>query len=80
MKLRLKAGVTERIMTDRNLESEEQLAAILGVDLQELKYMRDGAPISRAMALHVATIQGTNFDLSPWVEWIKFPENEIPAA
>jgi len=79
MELRLKAGVIEQIMTDRRLETNEQVAAILGVNLQELELMRTGAPISRAMALHVATIQGTNFDLSPWVEWVT-PESATPAA
>ena len=70
MKLRLKAGVIEKIMSDRRLETDEQTA---------LELMRAGAPISRAMALHIATIQGTNFDLSPWVEWVK-PELNAPAA
>ena len=79
MKLRLKAGVIEKIMSDRRLETDEQTAAILGVDLPDLELMRAGAPISRAMALHIATIRGTNFDLSPWVEWVK-PELNTPAA
>ena len=80
MKLRLRDGVIEKIMKDRNLKSDEQVAAILGVDLCELSQIRAGAPISRAMALHVATVQGTSFDLSPWVEWINALEHEISAA
>lgn len=80
MKLRLRDGVIDQIMADRNLKNDKQVAAILGVDLCELSQMRDGAPISRAMALHVATVQGTNFDLSPWVEWIEAPAHEVSVA
>lgn len=42
MKLRLKAGVIEKIMSDRRLETDEQTAAILGVDLPDLELMRAG--------------------------------------
>lgn len=68
-KLRLRSGVIERIKSDRNITSDFQAAAILGVTVAEVEAMRKGAPISRAMAFHVAEIQGASFDLSEWVEY-----------
>lgn len=66
--LKVRAGVIDQIKKDRNFTSDVQLAAALGITPGELEAMRHGATISPAMALQIATIQGSGFDLSPWVE------------
>ena len=68
--IRLRSGVIEQIKRDRNVESDSQVAAILGITPQEVEQMRYGARISPAMALRVASVQGTGFDLSEWVEFV----------
>lgn len=77
-KLRLRKGVIEQIKSDRNLSSDFQVAAILGVTAEDVDRMRHGAPVSPAMAAHIAVIQGSGFDLSEWVEYI--PAREKAAA
>lgn len=67
-KLRLKSGVIDQIKKDRNLASDAQAAAILGVTVDQVEAMRHGAAISPAMALHVAVVQGSGYDLSRWAE------------
>ncbi|MDU0478355.1 hypothetical protein QVA66_03765 [Staphylococcus chromogenes] len=68
-KLRLKPHTIDRIKSDRNLVSDFQVAAILGTTVEDVEAMRQGEPVSRAMALHVAEVQGSGFDLSEWVEY-----------
>lgn len=68
--IRLRSGVIEQIKRERNVESDSQVGAILGVTPQEVEQMRHGARISAAMALQVASVQGTGFDLSRWVEFV----------
>lgn len=68
--IRLRRGVIDQIRTDRNFNSDAQIAAALGVTVDELDRMRHGAPISPQMALQVAVIQGSGFDLSQWVETV----------
>lgn len=68
--LRLRPGVIEQIKRDRNITSDTQVGAILGVGPAEVDAMRHGAHISADMALQVASVQGSGFDLSQWVEFI----------
>lgn len=79
-KIRLRQGVIEKIKQDRNLESDFQVAAILGVTAEEVDRMRHGAAISPIMAAHVAVIQGSGFNLSPWVEYIPAHPHQKQAA
>lgn len=67
--LRLRPQVIEQIKKDRHIQSDTQVAAILGVTPQQVDQMRHGARISPAMALRIASVQGTEFDLSQWVEY-----------
>lgn len=69
--IRLRRGVIDQIRADRNFSSDAQTAAALGVTVDELERMRHGAPVSPQMALQVAVIQGSGFDLSQWVEPIR---------
>lgn len=69
-KMRLRTGVIDQIKKDRALDSDERVAAILGVDADAIEAMRQGAPISPTMAAQVAVVQGSGFDLSQWVEYV----------
>ena len=55
---RVRPGVLDHIMRTRRLTTEEQLAAVLGVDPSVLPELRAGALITARMALHIATLQG----------------------
>ncbi|QRY62699.1 XRE family transcriptional regulator [Gordonia sp. PDNC005] len=68
--LRLRPGVIDAMKADRNFDSDAQAAAALGVTVVELERLRHGAIISPHMALQVAAVQGTGFDLSRWVEQV----------
>lgn len=68
--IRLRSGVIDAMMADRNFESDGQAAASLGITVDELDRLRNGAEISARMALQVAAVQGTGFDLSRWVEQV----------
>lgn len=70
-RIRLRDGVVDQIKRDRNLDSDAQLGAVLGVTISEVERLRHGAAVSPEMALLVATIQGDGFDLSRWVEQIE---------
>lgn len=67
-RIRLRDGVIEQIKQDRNLDSDSQIAAVLGVTVTEVEQLRHGAAISPEMALLVAVIQGSGHDLSRWIE------------
>ena len=51
---------------------------MLRVSVEDVEAMRHGAEISPEMALLVASIQGSGFDLSEWVETIP-ARDAIPA-
>ncbi|KXT57330.1 hypothetical protein Y710_09510 [Gordonia sp. QH-12] len=68
MRLRLRSGVIETIKADHNFRSDFQVAAALRVTVDDVEAMRHGAEISPDMALLVASIQGSGFDLSQFVE------------
>lgn len=77
-KMRLRKGVIDQIKKDRALDTDDRVAAILGVDLDEVERMRRGDAISPTMAAQVAVVQGSGFDLTNWVEWI--PSRTTTAA
>lgn len=68
MRLRLRQGVIDALATDHNFRSDFQTAAALRVSVDDVEAMRHGAEISPEMALLVASIQGSGFDLSAFVE------------
>ncbi|MCI1256554.1 MAG: hypothetical protein LKG15_07700 [Corynebacterium provencense] len=69
-KMRLRKGVIDQIKKDRALDTDDRVAAILGVTLDEVEAMRQGEAISPTMAAQVAVVQGSGFDLSQWVEYV----------
>ena len=66
-KLRLRKGVIEQIKSDRNLSSDFQVAAILGVTAEDVDRMRHGAPVSPAMAA-MAAIHGRFVDVRKYYQ------------
>lgn len=77
-KMRLRKGVIDQIKKDRGLDTDDRVAAILGVNLDEVEAMRRGEAIGAAMALQVAVVQGSGFDIGPWVEYV--PARHTAAA
>lgn len=65
--LKLRHGALERIAADRHAANDVQLAAMLCITPAQLDQLRQGAKVSPAMALHIASIQGTT-DLGEYVE------------
>ncbi|WP_157108989.1 hypothetical protein [Corynebacterium aquilae] len=67
--LKLREGALERIAEERHIASDTQLAAVLAITTKQLSKLRSGARISPAMALHIATVQGTT-DVGEYVEFL----------
>lgn len=51
-------GALDHIKHTRKLQTEAQLAAAIGITLEDLGKVRDGAPVTTELALKVATLQG----------------------
>lgn len=57
-RFRVRPGVLDHIMRTRRLQTEEQLAAALGISVEDVGLIRSGAPVTARFAMHVATLQG----------------------
>ena len=55
---RFRPGALDHIMRSRNLTSDSQLAAAIGVRLDDLQKLRAGAAVSARVALKVSALQG----------------------
>lgn len=55
---RFRPGALDHIMRSRNLTSDSQLAAAIGVRLEDLPKLRAGAAVSARVALKVSALQG----------------------
>lgn len=55
---RFRPGALDHIMRSRNLTSDSQLAAAIGVRLGDLPKLRAGAAVSARVALKVSALQG----------------------
>lgn len=55
---RFRPGALDHIMRSRNLTTDAQLAALVGVRLTDLPRLRAGSPITPELAMYVSTIQG----------------------
>ncbi|WP_165164945.1 hypothetical protein [Corynebacterium qintianiae] len=67
-RFRFRPGALDTIMRTRNLTTEEQLAAAIGITTAELDQVRAGAPVSARLALKVATLQGDTDYIAGWFE------------
>lgn len=51
-------GALDAIMRSRNLQTEEQLALLIGVYPADIPKLRAGAKVTAELALRVSTLQG----------------------
>ena len=63
-------GALDAIMRSRNLTSDTQLAAVLGVRLEDVPKLRAGAAVNAAVALRVAAMQGDDKYLAAWFDLV----------
>lgn len=70
---RFRPGALETICASRNLATDAQLAALLGVTEQDLRRLRRGAPCNAMLALRVCAIQGTEDYVSAWFDVVQPP-------
>ena len=65
---RFRPGALDAIARTRNLITEGQLAAAIGVRPEDVPKMRAGMPVSARVALKVAAMQGDEDYLAGWFE------------
>lgn len=65
---RFRDGALDAIARAKNCHTERELAAMLGIDADDLGALRHGAFVGDLMALHVAEVMGRNDALGPWLE------------
>ncbi|MFW9238822.1 hypothetical protein [Corynebacterium striatum] len=61
---RFRAGALDHIMRTRRLDTDEQLAAAIGVKSEGLPRLRAGTMVTARLALKVAALQGDSNYLS----------------
>lgn len=55
---RFRPGALDHIMRSRNLTSDTQLAAVIGVSTDDLAKLRAGAAVTARVAIRVSAMQG----------------------
>lgn len=65
---RFRPGALDTICASRNLATDDQLAALIGVTPDDLRRLRRGAPCNANLALRVCAIQGTEDYISAWFD------------
>lgn len=55
---RFRPGALDHIMRSRNLTTDAQLAALIGVRTEDLPRLRAGTPVTPELAMYISTIQG----------------------
>lgn len=68
--VRLKQGLLESLAAQMRLDTDEQLAAVIDVPLEELDNLKAGGPVSWAVAMRISAIRGSSFDARGIVERI----------
>lgn len=56
---RFREGALDHIMRSRNLSTDSQLAAAIGIKEEDLQRVRAGALVTARLALKVSALQGT---------------------
>lgn len=67
---RFRPGALDHIMRSRNLTSDSQLAAAIGVRSEDLQRLRAGAGVSARLALKVSALQGDEHYISGLFETV----------
>ncbi|AKK05205.1 MAG: hypothetical protein Q4D85_11320 [Corynebacterium sp.] len=70
---RFRPGALDHIMRSRNLTTDEQLAACIGVNPDDITQLRAGAEVTPRVALKVATIQGDPTFISGYFDLVNDP-------
>lgn len=61
-------GALDAIMRSRNLQTDEQLALLIGVRTTDIPKLRAGAKVTAEVALRVAAIQGDTHYIAAWFD------------
>lgn len=66
-------GALDAIMRSRNLQTEEQLALLIGVHAADIPKLRAGAKVTAELALRVAALQGDKEYVTAWFDRVDDP-------
>lgn len=64
-------GALDAIMRSRNLQTEEQLALLIGVRTADIPKLRAGAKVTAELALRVAALQGDKNYIAAWFDQVE---------
>ena len=67
-------GALDAIMRSRNLQTEEQLALLIGVRTADIPKLRAGAKVTAELALRVSALQGDKNYIAAWFDQVKEQE------
>lgn len=70
---RFRPGALEAIMRSRNVNTDAQLALLIGVRDKDLEKIRAGWPVSARVALRVSALQGDQNYIAAWFDEVKEP-------
>lgn len=68
-------GALDAIMRSRNVQTDEQLALLIGVRTADIPKLRAGAKVTAELALRVSALQGDRNYIAAW-----FDQAEMDAA
>lgn len=66
-------GALEAIMRTRNLRTDAQLAAAIGITKEDLEKVRAGWPVTIELAIKVSSLQGDEDYIAAWFERVDDP-------
>ncbi|VFB07747.1 Uncharacterised protein [Corynebacterium striatum] len=64
-------GALDAIMRSRNVQTEEQLALLIGVYPEDIPKLRAGAKVTAEIALRVAALQGDKDYIAAWFDQVE---------
>lgn len=70
---RFRPGALDTIASQTGRTTERQLAALLGIDQEQLAKVRHGAIVGAPMALRVSALMGTEDYLAAWFDPVATP-------
>lgn len=70
---RFRPGALEAIMRSRNVNTDAQLALLIGVHDKDLEKIRAGWPVTAEVALRVSALQGDQNYIAAWFDQIDEP-------
>lgn len=67
---RFRPGALDHIARSLGIHDDRGLAAALHISTDELHSVRNGAVVGLPMAVHVASLMGSSFDLRTWTQLV----------